>query len=148
MIRPRIQRPAAFTRWRANPLAFIAEVICDPETGRPFHLLDAERTFLQHAFYVTPAGRLRYPEQLYSCPKKSGKTTFAAIHTLTLVLLFGGSYPEATLVANDLEQAARPRIRDVSPHRRMLAYSQGRGPGHPRHHNVSSPARHHLGHRF
>ena len=80
-------------------------MICDPETGRPFHLLDAERTFLQHAFYVTPAGRLRYPEQLYSCPKKSGKTTFAAIHTLTLVLLFGGSYPEATLVANDLEQA-------------------------------------------
>ena len=50
-------------------------------------------------------GRLLYPEQVYSCPKKSGKTTFAAIHALTTTLLFGGRYPEATICANDLEQA-------------------------------------------
>jgi len=48
---------------------------------------------------------LRYPEQVYACPKKSGKTTFGAIHALTTTLLFGGSYPEATICANDQEQA-------------------------------------------
>jgi phage terminase large subunit-like protein len=50
-------------------------------------------------------GRLLYPEQVYSGPKKIGKSTFAAIHALTTTLLFGGRYPEATICANDLEQA-------------------------------------------
>src|SRR5262249_4103165 len=50
-------------------------------------------------------GKLLYPELLYSCPKKSGKTTFAALFTLTLLLLFGGSFAEATLAANDQDQA-------------------------------------------
>jgi hypothetical protein len=90
-----------------NPLKFIEQVLCDPEseTKKPFILLEAERTFLEHAFKVGADGRLLYPEQVYSCPKKSGKTTFAAIHTLVMTLLFGGKYPEATLVANDEEQA-------------------------------------------
>jgi hypothetical protein len=34
--RVRLQRPNVFTRWRANPIAFIEEVLCDPETGEPF----------------------------------------------------------------------------------------------------------------
>ena len=95
---------AAFDRWRADPIAFIEQVLCDPETGKPFALLPAERRFLEHAFARGDDGRLLYPEQVYSCPKKSGKTTFAAIHALTTTLLFGGVYPEVTL-ANDLEQA-------------------------------------------
>ena len=37
--------------------------------------------------------------------RKSGKTTFAGIHALTTLLLFGGSYPEATICANDQEQS-------------------------------------------
>ena len=68
-------------------------------------LLDAERAFLEHAFKLDADGRLLYPEQIYSCPKKSGKTTFGAICTLTMLLLFGGAYPEATCCANDQEQA-------------------------------------------
>jgi hypothetical protein len=92
-------------RWRRNPLRFIEEELCDPETSEPFELLMAERQFLEHAFHTDRDGRLLYPEQVYSCPKKSGKTTFAAIHALTSTLLFGGSYPEATTVANDLDQA-------------------------------------------
>jgi phage terminase large subunit-like protein len=78
----------------------------DPETGRPFQLLPAERTFLEHAFKTNEAGRLLYPEQVYSCPKKSGKTAFAAMHLLTTTLLFGGNFAEAYCVANDLEQAS------------------------------------------
>ena len=91
-------------RWRRNPISFIEQCLCDPETGKPFKLLDAERRFLAHAFQLSDDGRLLYPEQVYSCPRKSGKTTFAAIHALTTTLLFGGRYPEATICANDFEQ--------------------------------------------
>jgi len=93
------------THWRSNPISFIEAVLHDPETKRPFVLLPAERAFLQHGFKMDEDGRLIYPEQLYSCPKKSGKTTFAALHALTLTLLFGGAFPEATCCANDQEQA-------------------------------------------
>ena len=92
-------------RWRSNPISFIETVLYDPETKRPFKLLPAERAFLEHAFKLDDSGHLLYPEQLYSCPKKSGKTTFAGIHALTTLLLFGGSYPEATICANDQEQS-------------------------------------------
>jgi hypothetical protein len=67
------------SRWRDNPISFIEEILYDPETGRPFVLLDAERAFMRHAFRLDDNGRLLYPEQVYSCPKKSGKTTFAAL---------------------------------------------------------------------
>ena len=96
---------AALKRWRANPVLFVEECLIDPETKRPFVLLEAEKRFLEHAFQTDEYGRLRYPELLYACPKKSGKTTFAAIIVLTMLLLFGGSYPEATICANDYEQA-------------------------------------------
>jgi len=66
-------------RWRADPIKFIEDVMIDPETRKPFRLLDAERAFLNLAFATGADGRLLYPEQIYSCPKKSGKTTFAAI---------------------------------------------------------------------
>jgi len=108
-------------RWRADPVAFIDEVLIDPETGRPFVLLDAEREFLKHAFALGADGRLLYSEQIYACPKKSGKTTFAAIYAITMVLLFGGAYPEAICAANDYEQsvgrvfAAIKRIVERSP---------------------------------
>jgi phage terminase large subunit-like protein len=108
-------------RWRAQPISFIEEALCDPETGNPYRLLPAERRFLRHAFKTNKDGRLLYPEQVFSCPKKSGKTAFAALHVLTTVLLFGGAYPEATLCANDLDQAqgrvfeAVRRIVECSP---------------------------------
>ena len=61
------------TRWRANPINFIQQVLINPETNRPFVLLDAERAFLTYAFTLGADGRLPYPEQVYACPKKSGK---------------------------------------------------------------------------
>jgi phage terminase large subunit-like protein len=96
---------ASLARWRSNPIAFIEEVLHDPETRKPYRLLPAERAFLEPAFKTDDSGRLLYPEQLYACPKKSGKTAFAAMHCLTTTLLFGGAYPEATICANDLEQS-------------------------------------------
>jgi phage terminase large subunit-like protein len=111
----------AFERWRADPIAFIETVLCDPETGEPFVLLEAERNFLRLAFKLDEHGRLLYPELLYSCPKKSGKTAFGAIISLTLIWLFGGAYPEAVCCANDFDQAqgrvfaAVRRIVECSP---------------------------------
>src|SRR5262249_45775421 len=96
---------ATLARWRAEPTSFIEQALCDPETKKPFALLPAERTFMQLAFKTDARGKLLYPEQVYACPKKSGKTTLAALHCLCMTLLHGGAFPEATLVANDLEQA-------------------------------------------
>jgi phage terminase large subunit-like protein len=112
---------ADLERWRADPVSFIENVLCDPETGEPFKLLTAERDFLAHAFKTDADGRLLYPEQVYGAIKKSGKTGFAALHMLTMVLLFGGRFAEGYCVANDLEQAvsrvfqAIKRIVEVSP---------------------------------
>jgi phage terminase large subunit-like protein len=91
--------------WRAHPVESIETCLINPETGEPFELLPAEREFLEHAFTIGPNGKLLYSEWLYSCPKKSGKTTFQAIIQITMVLLYGGAYPEAYVLANDQEQA-------------------------------------------
>jgi phage terminase large subunit-like protein len=108
-------------RWRADPASFITSVLYDPETNQPFELLDSERNFLQFAFRLNAAGRLLFPEQVYACPKKSGKTAFGGMHMLTTVLLFGGAFGEGYALANDLEQAssrvfqAIKRIVEASP---------------------------------
>jgi Terminase large subunit, ATPase domain/Terminase large subunit, endonuclease domain len=102
---PKRMTPAAFERWRSDPTAFIEEALHNPEDGKPYRLLDAERSFLEHAYLTDEDGRLLYPEQLYSAPKKSGKTAFAAMHALTTALLFGGRNPEVICAANDFDQA-------------------------------------------
>ena len=111
----------ALLRWRADPVAFIEEVLRDPETGRPFKLYGAEKRFLRKALKVTRAGRLPFPELLFSAPKKSGKTAFAAMITIYVIVVLGGRFAEAYCVANDLEQAqgrvfaAIVRIVEASP---------------------------------
>ena len=108
-------------RWRNQPVKFIEQHLYDPETRKPFVLFDAERTFLKFAFALGPDGRLKYPDQLFSAPKKSGKTGFGALHLLTTILLFGSRHAEGYSVANDLEQASSRvfemcrRIVEVSP---------------------------------
>ena len=113
--------PQAMKRWRADPVLFIEEVLINPEDGKPFKLLDSEREFLKHAFKLKPNGRLLYPEMIYACPKKSGKTTWAAVFMITLLLLYGGQRPEGISAANDEEQATSrvleqiKRIVEASP---------------------------------
>src|SRR3954467_3536951 len=93
-------------RWRADPISFVEEALHDPETGKPFVLLEAERAFMRHAFALDGDGRLLYPEQCFGAPKKSGKTTLAGIVVLVMVLLrHDGRFGEAYCVANDFEQA-------------------------------------------
>jgi phage terminase large subunit-like protein len=92
--------------WRSNPIYFIETVLHNPETGKPFKLLPAERDFLAHAFKFDADGRLVYSELMFAAIKKSGKTGFAAMFMLTMLLLFGGRFAEGYCIANDLEQAA------------------------------------------
>ncbi len=112
---------ASLAYWRDHPAEFIEQVLVNPETGRAYQLIPAEKEFLKHAFALDDDGRLRYPTLIYSAIKKSGKTTFGAILVITVLLLFGGRFGEAYCVANDLEQAksrvfeAIRRIVEASP---------------------------------
>jgi phage terminase large subunit-like protein len=81
---------ANLQRWRQDPASFVEQCLIDPETGRPFVLLPVQRVFIKHAFTTDADGRLIYHEWVFSAPKKSGKTGFAALLTLTAVRLFGG----------------------------------------------------------
>jgi hypothetical protein len=107
-----------------TPARFIESTLINPETLRPFTLTPAEQLFLRHAFELTETGRLRYPELLWSAPKKSGKTTFAAMLLIYAVRALGGRFAEGYCAANDYEQAqgrvftAASRIVAASP---MLA---------------------------
>ena len=95
----------SLARWRSDPIAFIEHVLCDPETGRPFVLSDAEREFLQARLH---ARRQRQAHVSRACVRRDqevGKTTLAAIIMLTMILLYGGRFAEGYCVANDLEQA-------------------------------------------
>jgi hypothetical protein len=98
--------PRSLDRWRRNPVSWIETHLYDPETGKRFKLLPAEREFLRHALATGSDGRLLYPEQIFGAIKKSGKTGFAAILVITILLLYGGRYAEAYCVANDFEQLA------------------------------------------
>jgi phage terminase large subunit-like protein len=94
-----------FDRWRTDPAAFVEDILRDPETGERFVLNWSQRRFLEHAVNRDAQGRLLYPELVYSAPKKSGKTAFAAWLVLYITLMLGGRHAESYCVANDLEQA-------------------------------------------
>ena len=90
----------------ADPVVFIESTLVNPETCELFVLTDAERVFLRHAFQLTSEGRLKYPELVFSGPKKSGKTAFAAMVLIYVVRVLGGRYAECYCVANSLDQAS------------------------------------------
>ena len=97
--------PRSLLRWRRSPVTFIERHLVNPETGKPFKLLDAEKQFLKLALAIGSDGRLLYPDMVFGAIKKSGKTGFAALVVLVVLLLFGGPYAEAYCVANDYQQA-------------------------------------------
>lgn len=107
-------------RW-PDPVTFIEGELIDPETGELFKLYPEEKRFIRKSVRVGKDGRLAYPELLFSGPKKSGKSTLAAMLTLYFVVVLGGRFAEGYCVANDLEQAqgrvfqAAARIIEASP---------------------------------
>jgi phage terminase large subunit-like protein len=107
-----------------DAITFIEQTLVDPESGENFVLTAAQKAFLRVAFVLTPAGRLKYPELVFSAPKKTGKTALSAMVVLYVVRVLGGRFAEGICAANDLEQAgarvflAIARIVEASP---MLA---------------------------
>jgi hypothetical protein len=108
-------------RWKRDPVAFITEALRDPETGRPFKLYDAKVKFLRLALTLTPEGKLRYPELLFSAIKKSGKTALGAMIGLFFAVIIGGLFAEIYCLSNDFEQSvdrvseACRRMAEASP---------------------------------
>src|SRR5215470_876121 len=86
-----------------SPVTFIDRLIKKNELGQPFALTDEQREILQLIFDFDADGRLPWDTIIYSCVKKSGKTTINA--ALTLAWGFTQEAPnEILILANDLEQ--------------------------------------------
>lgn len=105
---------AALERWRADPVAFIQEVLRDPETKQSFILYPEQIAFLREAFRRTPDGRMQHTEQTFSAGKKSGKTGLAAMVVLATAVVLAGQGGEINLLANDLEQSTSRVFRAVA----------------------------------
>ena len=86
-----------------SPIHFIDKLVKKNELGHPFRLSDHQREVLRLAFAFDQDGRLPYDTIVYSCIKKSGKTTLNG--ALTLAWGFTQEAPnEILILANDLEQ--------------------------------------------
>jgi len=75
------------------------------DDGKPIVFQPHQRKILSHAFSLGPDGKLPYSTVIYSCVKKSGKTTIAAIVTLWIAFELEPR-SELILAANDYDQAA------------------------------------------
>src|SRR4030095_5096270 len=86
-----------------SPITFIDRLVKKNELGQPFTLMDHQREILRLAFTFDENGRLPWDTIIYSCVKKSGKTTLNV--SITLAWGFTQEAPNEILVlANDLEQ--------------------------------------------
>lgn len=73
-------------------------------SGEPIHFEDHQKRILKHVFTFDEEGRLPYSVIVYSCPKKSGKTTVNAI--LLAYWAYNVEAPnEIITVANKRDQA-------------------------------------------
>ena len=87
-----------------HPITFIDKLIKKNERGEAFSLMDHQREILRLAFDFDQDGRLPWDTILYSCVKKSGKTTINAALTLAWALTQEAPN-EILILANDREQA-------------------------------------------
>lgn len=90
--------------YRRDVVAFIDDLIKVNERGKRFQLFDHQRKILRSAFAFDRDGQLPWKTIIYSCLKKSGKTTINA--AVTLWWAFTQDPPNQILVlANDRDQA-------------------------------------------
>lgn len=91
-------------RYTTDPVSFIDRLVKKSELGKPFRLMPHQREILRLAFQFDADGRLPWDTIIYSCPKKSGKTTENAALTLWWALT-QESDNEILICANDFDQA-------------------------------------------
>jgi len=81
-----------------------AEATVILEDGKPIRLESHQKRILNRAFEFDTEGKLRYSTIVYSCPKKSGKTTVGAIVALWMAYEVEPK-GEVICCANDEEQS-------------------------------------------
>jgi len=103
------QPPPGPPDYARDPVRFIDAFITVNEHGKPFRLFPFQREILTTVFRFDPeTGTLPWHTFIYSCPKKSGKTTLNA--ALTCWWMMTQEAPnEGFVLANDEEQA-RSRV--------------------------------------
>jgi len=85
-------------------VGFIDDYVKVDELGKPFSLFPHQREILRTAFAFDENHDLAWDTFIYSCVKKSGKTTLNAVITIWWALTQDAPN-ECYLMANDLEQA-------------------------------------------
>ncbi len=93
-------------RWKRDPVAFVEEVLIDPEVKKPFRLYEGERDLVSRGFTLTSDGRLPFAETIFAGGKKSGKTGLGACCGIYVAAVIGGPFAEVYCLANDYEQAS------------------------------------------
>jgi hypothetical protein len=86
-----------------NPVTFIDKLIKRNELAQPFRLTDHQRKILRLAFAFDDDGRLPWNTILYSCIKKSGKTTLNGRANAGLGI-HARAAERNLILANDLER--------------------------------------------
>ena len=106
--------PPDIVKWAISSVGFYLA-----STKRPIVLTPHQIDLLRHLFTLDKNGRFRYQNILWSAPKKSGKTTIAALITLWFAL-FIDPPNEIFICANDLEQSIARVFRDVAMAIRLI----------------------------
>ena len=92
------------SHFSADPVSFITRYIRRNELDQPFTLFPHQEEILRLAFQFDQEGRIPWDTIIYSCPKKSGKTSLNAM--ITCWWMFTQESPnELLILANDFEQA-------------------------------------------
>jgi phage terminase large subunit-like protein len=101
------------TTYGRNPVAFFDAFIRRNELNQPFKLFPHQREIMRLAFAFDQEGCLPWDTIIWSCPKKSGKTTING--GLTTWWSYTQEAPnECLILANDGEQAASRVFRSVT----------------------------------
>ena len=111
---------ARLSYWRTHPVEFIEQNLFNPETKKPYKLQPSQKLFIEHALKTNASNKLVYSDWIYSTIKKTGKTAFAAMLELTVIMLYGSDFAEGYIAANDQQQASE-RVFEVC--KRIIAAS-------------------------
>ena len=109
------------SHWRRDPVAFITEVLVNPETGKPFELYPAEVEFIRRAFTLNPDGRLPFLEALFVRQRRAARPRSRPCVAIYVAVVIGGLFAEVYCLSNDYDQSvgrvfqAAARIIQASP---------------------------------
>lgn len=97
-------RRSSLNQYKSDIVTFAENEFYLPETRKPITLATHQKRILRDIFVPNPSGHFPYQTIVYSAPKKSGKSTIAALVCLWFALTQEPPN-ELFCIANDLEQA-------------------------------------------